>query len=144
MNASSDRLLRRTLWGNAVFSVVSGAVLVAFAAPFAAWATHAPLSVAGLDLAIVFELLGMGVVLFGAICGWVASRETLPQGWARVIFAADIAWVAASALVLALPAPWTMEQTPRVTRYAEARYRYPLNGNRPPDRPGVGPQLQPV
>ena len=107
MNASSDRLLRRTLWGNAVFSVVSGAVGVAYATPFAAWATHAPLSVGGLDLAIVFELLGIGVVLFGVICGWVASRETLPQGWARVIFAADIAWVAASALVLMLPASWT-------------------------------------
>jgi hypothetical protein len=107
MNASSDRLLRRALWVNAVFSVVSGAVGVAFAAPFAAWATHAPLSVAGLDLAIVFELLGIGVVLFGAICGWAASRDTVPQGWARVILVADIAWVAASALVLVLPAPWT-------------------------------------
>lgn len=107
MNASSDRLLRRTLWGNAIFSVVSGAVLVACATPFAAWATHAPLSVAGLDLAIVFELLGVGVVLFGAICGWAASRETLPRGWARAIFAADIVWVAASALVLVLPASWT-------------------------------------
>lgn len=107
MNASSDRLLRRTLWGNAVFSVVSGAVGVAFATPLAAWATHAPLSVGGLDLAIVFELLGIGVVLFGVICGWAASRERLPQGWARVILAADIAWVAASALVLLLPASWT-------------------------------------
>jgi hypothetical protein len=107
MNVSSDRLLRRTLWGNAVFSVVSGAVLVACASPFAGWATHAPVSVAGLDLAIVFELLGIGVVLFGAICGWAASRQTLPQGWARLIFAADIVWVAASALVLMLPASWT-------------------------------------
>mgnify|MGYP000440979985 CR=1 FL=1 len=35
MNVSSDRLLRRTLWGNAAFSVVSGAVLAAFAGPFA-------------------------------------------------------------------------------------------------------------
>ena len=60
MNASSDRLLRRTLWGNAVFSVISGAVLVACAGPFAAWATHEPVSLAGLDLAIVFELLGLG------------------------------------------------------------------------------------
>src|SRR5436190_13770748 len=91
MNAS-DRLLRRTLWGNAVFSVISGAVLVACATPFAGWATHEPLSVAGLDLAIVFELLGLGVVLFGALCGWAASRETLPRGLARVIFIADIAW----------------------------------------------------
>jgi hypothetical protein len=107
MKASSDRLLRRTLWGNAVFSVISGAVLVAFATPFAALATEAPLSLAGLELAIVFELLGLGVVLFGAICGWVASRATLPQGWTRVIFAADIAWIAGSIVVLALPASWT-------------------------------------
>ena len=61
MNASTDRLLRRTLWGNAVFSVISGAVLVAFAGPFAAGAA-APVSLMGLDLAIVFELLGLGVV----------------------------------------------------------------------------------
>ena len=35
MNASTDRLLRRTLWGNAIFSVISGAVLAIFAGPFA-------------------------------------------------------------------------------------------------------------
>ena len=107
MNASSDRLLRRTLWGNAVFSIVSGAVLAIFAGPFARIAAHAPVEVAGLDLAIVFELLGLGVIAFGALCAWVASRETLPEGWARVIFAADLAWVAGSVLVLALPATWT-------------------------------------
>lgn len=104
---SSDRLLRRTLCGNAVFSVVSGAVLALFAGSFASAATHAPVSVAGLELAIALELLGIGVVAFGAVCAWVASRDRLPRGWARVIFAADIAWVAASALVLALPASWT-------------------------------------
>lgn len=107
MTASSDRLLRRTLWGNAAFSIVSGATLAIFAAPFARVAAHAPVSVLGLDLAIVFELLGVGVVAFGALCAWVASRPALPQGWARLIFAADIAWVAGSALVLALPASWT-------------------------------------
>lgn len=107
MNASSDRLLRRTLWGNAVFSVVSGAGLAAFAVPFARAAAAAPVSVMGLDLAIVFELLGVGVVAFGALCAWVASRPELPQAWARTIFAADIAWVAASIVVLALPAAWT-------------------------------------
>ena len=103
----SDRLLRRTLWGNAVFSVISGAVLVAFATPFARLATEAPVSLLGLDLAIVFELLGVGVIAFGAACAWAASRETLPRGWAQVIFVADIAWVVASALVLMLPASWT-------------------------------------
>ena len=44
---------------------------------------------------------------FGALCAWVASRETLPEGLARLIFAADLAWVAGSVLVLALPASWT-------------------------------------
>jgi hypothetical protein len=107
MNASSDRLLRRTLWGNAVFSVASGAGLAIFAGPFARAAAHAPVEVLGLDLAIVLELLGLGVIAFGALCAWVASCETLPEGWARVIFAADLAWVAGSALVLALPAAWT-------------------------------------
>ena len=99
MNASSDRLLRRTLWGNAIFSIISGAVLAVFAGPFARAAAHAPVEVAGLDLAIVLELLGLGVIAFGALCAWVASRETMPEGWARVIFAADLAWVAGSVLV---------------------------------------------
>ena len=107
MSASSDRLLRRTLWGNAIFSVISGAVLVVFAGPFAALATEAPLSVGGLELAVVFELLGVGVVAFGVLAGWAASRESLPRGWARAVFAADVAWVAGSALVLLLPAPWS-------------------------------------
>ncbi len=107
MNASSDRLLRRTLWGNAVFSIVSGAALAMFAGPFARAAAHAPIAVMGLDLAIVFELLGVGVIAFGALCAWVASRAPLPGAWARVIFAVDLAWVAGSVLVLALPASWT-------------------------------------
>jgi len=108
MNASTDRLLRRTLWGNAIFSIVSGAVLAIFAGPFAKVAAHAPVSLLGLDLAIVFELLGVGVIAFGVLCAWVTTRETLPQAWARVIFAADLAWVAGSVLVLAVPATWTM------------------------------------
>ena len=107
MNASSDRLLRRTLWGNAAFSVISGAGLAIFAGPFARAAAHAPVEVAGLDLAIVLELLGLGVIAFGALCAWVASRQDLPVAWVRVIFAAALAWVAGSVLVLALPATWT-------------------------------------
>lgn len=102
----SDKLLRRTLWGNAVFSIASGAILAIFAGPFAGAAAHAPVTVMNLDLAIVLELLGLGVIGFGALCAWVASRPTLPQAWARVIFAADLAWVAGSALVLLMPS-WT-------------------------------------
>jgi len=107
MTVASDRLLRRTLWGNAVFSVISGAVLAAFATPFAGLAAHEPVAVAGLDLAMLFRLLGIGVILFGVLCAFIASRNPLPSGLARIVFAADIAWVAGSAVVLLLPASWT-------------------------------------
>lgn len=108
MTASSDRLLRRTLWANAILSVGSGALLAALATPFAAMATHAPLQVLGMDLAIVLELLGLGFVAFGAVCGWVASRPEMPLGWARAIFVLDASWVAVSAVILMLPASWTV------------------------------------
>lgn len=108
MTVSSERLLRRTLWGNALFSVTTGAMLAMFAAQFARALTDAPVSVLGVDLATMLQLLGLGVVAFGALCAWVASRPELPRGWARFIFAADIAWVAASIAVLALPASWTI------------------------------------
>ena len=107
MTASSDRLLRRTMWGNAAFSVASGAILVGFASPFAAIAAHEPVSLAGLGLALVFEVLGLGVILFGALCAFIASRHPLPGGLARLVLAADIAWVVGSAAVLLLPASWT-------------------------------------
>ena len=108
MTASSDRLLRRTLWANAILSVGSGALLAALAEPFAAMATHAPLQVLGLDLALVLELLGLGFVAFGAVCGWVASRPDMPLGCARAIFVLDASWVAISAVILMLPASWTV------------------------------------
>ncbi len=108
MTASSDRLLRRTLWANAILSVGSGALLAALAGPFAKLATHAPLQVLGLDLAIVLELLGLGFVAFGAVCGWVASRPEMPLGWARAIFVLDTSWVAISVVILMLPASWTV------------------------------------
>ncbi|HEY6981331.1 hypothetical protein [Reyranella sp.] len=107
MNVSADRLLRRTLWGNAMFSAVSGAVMAILATPLARLAVHEPAAPAGLDVAIVLEVLGLGLIAFGAACAWIASRRILPAAWARVIFATDLAWVVGSVLVLGLPSVWT-------------------------------------
>ena len=107
MTASSDRLLRRTLWGNAAFSVISGATLAIFAGPFAgrppmrlcrSWASTSP-----------------SCSSCWAWASWPSARSAPGLPRARrcrragraLIFAADIAWVAGSVLVLALPASWT-------------------------------------
>lgn len=107
LTVPSDRLLRRTLWCNALVSMASGAALAAFAGPLARIATREPVFVMGLDLAALFALLGIGFVAFGALCAWVASRPVLPQAWARAIFAADASWVMITLILLALPASWT-------------------------------------
>ena len=114
------RLIRRncpsTLNASTTFLVdLNGTGAGTFAAPIILATGDQPTFIAvgsfdaspGLDLAIVFELLGLGVIAFGALCAWIASRETMPQAWARLIFAADLAWVAGSMLVLAVPASWT-------------------------------------
>ena len=107
MNASTDRLLRRTLWANAGLSIASGAALALFADPFARLAAPAPVALAGLDLSALLALLGIGFVAFGGVCAWVASREVLPVAWGRAIFLLDTAWVAISAVLLALPGVWS-------------------------------------
>ncbi|MCA0302037.1 MAG: hypothetical protein LCH95_06485 [Proteobacteria bacterium] len=107
MNASTDRLLRRTLWANAGLSIASGAVLAIFAGPLARLAAPAPVAVAGLDLSALLALLGIGFVAFGGLCAWVASRAVLPLAWGRAIFLLDASWVAISAVLLALPGVWS-------------------------------------
>ena len=107
MAHSDDRLLRRALWGNAIFSAASGVVMAAFSAPLARLAIQEAGAISGSDFALVLELLGLGLIVFGLACAWIASRQTLPRTWARVVFAADLAWVVGSLLVLGLPSMWT-------------------------------------
>ena len=107
MTASTDRLLRRTLWANAILSAASGAGLALFAGPVARLAAVRPVSVLGLDLATAIALLGVGFVAFAGLCAWVASRDVLPVAWGRAIFAGDVAWVAISAVLLSLSGTWT-------------------------------------
>ena len=107
MSASTDRLLRRTLWANAGLSIASGAALAIFAGPFARLAASSPVTAAGLGLPTLLALLGIGFVAFGGLCAWVASRPVLPVAWGRAIFVLDAGWVAISAVLLSLPGVWS-------------------------------------
>jgi len=80
MNASSDRLLRRTLWGNAASP--SSRAQGSRSSPGRSPGPPRTLRRGGgLDFAIVLELLGLGVIAFGALCAWVArARRCLRPG----------------------------------------------------------------
>jgi hypothetical protein len=88
------RLLRRALQTNAVFSGISGAGLLLVAGPVA--------RLLGLGGALPIALLGAGLLLFAAWVGYEAMQPMLRQRRARVILALDIAWVVASAVIIAL------------------------------------------
>lgn len=86
------RLLRRTLQGNALFSLLSGAVFVLAAGPVARFL--------GPNLAsIIVLLVGLGLLPFGFIVYRIASNN-LDQ--ARIITLLDVTWVVGSFLLLGL------------------------------------------
>ena len=106
VSQSHDHLLRRTLYGNAAFSVVSGVVLAIFAGALVrASVGAAPATLLGLEFSTVVLALGLAVLGFGVLCWFIASRPQMPVMLARIILWADIGWVLGSALLLALAAP---------------------------------------
>lgn len=85
-------LLRRVLLGNALFSALTGAVCVA-AAP-------ALSRMMGVTQPAVWVGLGMALLFFAALVAWAALRVPDIRPYGRLIFWADVVWVAASVLLL--------------------------------------------
>jgi hypothetical protein len=87
-------LVRRTLLANAIFSAVSGGVLVALGAVLA------PLF--GLESAMLLVVIGAGLLPFAALVGASARSPLLERRRVLAFAAADGIWVGGSALVLAV------------------------------------------
>ena len=87
MNPDPDRqrLLRMSLAGNAVFSVLSG---LTFALRSSALASSI-----GLAPAWILLVVGIGLTGFAASVAWLASRSTIPLPGAMTIVYGDVAWV---------------------------------------------------
>jgi hypothetical protein len=85
-------LLRNTLLGNALFSIATGLICLLDAAPVAQWM--------GITSPWLLQALGLGVLLFGLEVGWIALRSTDLRRAGQVILALDVAWVAASVLLV--------------------------------------------
>jgi membrane associated rhomboid family serine protease len=101
LNFVNDRLLRRALQGNSLFSAASG-VLALLAAPMIA-------SFLGVSAAAPFiGFLGLGLIGYAALIAWQVSRPTLDRSFAVMAIVLDTLWVVGSfALLAANFAPFT-------------------------------------
>lgn len=96
--------LKRALAANAVFSAVSGALLVVAAPMVAGLILTGPFSLFGVGETALLRVLGGGLLIFAAIVGWT-ERQARPSAPVVVaISLADFGWVLGSALLLALGA----------------------------------------
>ena len=87
--------LKIALRGNGVFSSLSGVLLLLDPNQIAGW-----LGTPGIELALGF--VGANLVSFAAVLFFVSAREMVPASLIRAIIALDLAWVAGTALLLAL------------------------------------------
>lgn len=88
-----SNLLRNTLLINAGTSLLTGGAALAFADPLARWTGMAEW---------ILYTLGVGLVLFAADVAWTATRKKINPLFAKLIIAADVAWVVGSGLSLLL------------------------------------------
>lgn len=80
-----QRWLRNSLLGNAAFSTVSGLTFALAAGSVA--------SLIGLDQSIPVRVVGVGLLGFAAIVGFVATRPEIDSRAAISIVVGDLSWV---------------------------------------------------
>lgn len=88
---SSPRFLRAVVWFDASTGVLLGALHLLLTAPLAEWLSLP----AGLLQATGVMLLG-----YAALAIAIARSEPMPRGWLWVLIAGNLAWAAASLVLL--------------------------------------------
>lgn len=97
----SDRLARRALGANALFSGVSGLALIVGSGAIG--------SLMGVNLPAVMIGIGIGLVVFALLLGHITRRTPLDKNHVMLASMADILWVLASGIVLLIqPDPLTL------------------------------------
>lgn len=88
----NTRFVSRVLLSNATFGVVSALICLLWAQPLAVGL--------GLTQPVIVTVLGVGLLLFAAEVAWIAIRTPEDRRALTIIFALDVAWVIASAIIL--------------------------------------------
>lgn len=87
-----ERLLRRAMRANAGFSGLSG--VISF------FGASALVEFTGIPDALVFQVMGVILVLYAADLFWIASREKIHVGFGITAVVLDVIWVVASIILL--------------------------------------------
>lgn len=86
--------LRTALIGNGVFSTVTGAVTFVYAAGLADFMSISD---------SVLRVIGAGTVAFGLLILWEVRTPIVGRGFAQLVVAADVLWVAGAVVVVLIP-----------------------------------------
>lgn len=89
---SNARFVSRVLLGNATFGVICGLSCLLWAQPLA--------TLLGVTQPWILTILGVGLLVFAAELAWIAVRMPENRRVLTIIFALDVAWVIASAIIL--------------------------------------------
>lgn len=88
----NEALIRRTLKINAAFSALGGLLMLDFAEAITRSMGSFPV--------LITQVVGAALVLFALDVLWVATRKTLSATFVKLIYAADVAWVLATPVVM--------------------------------------------
>lgn len=92
MSTSNSSLLRNALYGNSIFSFVSGLIFLLFSKVIAGFL--------GLPAPWIILALGVGLIVYGIEIYVAARSEPVNRGIAKFAVYADLAWVLGSAVLI--------------------------------------------
>ena len=92
MSTSNSSLLRNALYGNSIFSFVSGMLFLLF--------SKAITGFLGLSASWFIFVLGAGLILYGIEIYLAARTNPVNRGIARFAVFADLVWVLGSAVLI--------------------------------------------
>jgi hypothetical protein len=92
MSKSNSSLLRNALYGNSIFSFVSGVIFLLFSKAMAGFL--------GLSASWIILVLGLGLIAYGVEIYLAARSEPVNRDIAKFAVYADLAWVLGSAVLI--------------------------------------------
>ncbi|RED52491.1 hypothetical protein [Aestuariispira insulae] len=102
MNTSEKTLLRKALYANSSFSLVSGLIFLTLPAVLAEWFVAEEFTLFAAGPADVIRIMGFLILIFASLVFAAARQGNMAPLWSKLIIAADFSWVLGSAALIAL------------------------------------------